>query len=163
MHEQKSASSKAEKPFIITLTWLRKHATRGAGWSRRQLEALGLPYPARAGWMQRTAGKRISQEQRSAFEAAAKTATGMGSAPRNTTSPAGGDDAAQLGAYVRGFAALARCDACTTTFMHWIADSLERLTAGSMSRAERQALVTEAARYVQAMLAATAGESRVTS
>jgi hypothetical protein len=149
-----TAASEESPPFVITLTWLRRHATNGAGWSRRQIEALGLPYPARAGWLQRVAGKRITQVQRASFETASKTKPGTSTAPRRAMEPA----SANLGAYVRAFAALARCDSRTNAFLLWLGDSVERLTAGTMSRAERQALSEEAGRFVQALIAATAGD-----
>lgn len=149
-----------EARFTISLTWLRRHATKGAGWSRKQIEALGLPYPARAGWLERVAGKQITQAQRAAFEAAAKTKPGTSSPPHDTSQRAGVDDSVQLGAYVRAFAALARCDSRTNAFLLWLGDSVGRLATGTVSRAERRSLTEEAARFVQALFAATAGEPR---
>jgi hypothetical protein len=167
MHQQSPKhtevwSSPASPPlFTISISWLRRHATKGCGWTRRQIEALGLPYPQSAGWPQRIAGTQITQAQRAAFEAASKAKPGASTAPRRAIEPAGPDDSAQLGAYVRAFAALARCDSRTTAFMHWIADSVERLSAGAVSRAERRTLVEEAERSVRALLAAaSAGEPR---
>lgn len=162
MQSDQTTAASQEPPFVITLTWLRRHGTKGAGWSRRQLEAIGLPYPVRAGWMLRMAGKRITQTQRTAFEDAAKTATGTSGPPRDPSQRAGIDDSAQLGSYVRAFAALARCDSRTNAFMLWLGNCVERLAAGTVTRAERQALVPEAARFVQALFAATAGEPQVT-
>jgi hypothetical protein len=57
------------KPFYITDTWLAAHASiNGQGWTARQLQVLGVPWPPSKGWRQRLVGTAISNEARAAFE-----------------------------------------------------------------------------------------------
>lgn len=36
--------------MIITKDWINKHKTANGAWNRKQLEALGVSWPARKGW-----------------------------------------------------------------------------------------------------------------
>jgi hypothetical protein len=52
----------------ITREWIRAHATPKGGYTRAQLEAIGVPWPPVAGWPDRVIGQEISEEQRRIFE-----------------------------------------------------------------------------------------------
>ncbi len=56
--------------FTITESWLREHSSNGdVGWTRVQIEALGLQWrDVRGGWLRKQIGRTITDEQRSAFE-----------------------------------------------------------------------------------------------
>lgn len=54
--------------FIITESWLRKHTKSGKGISRSKAEAIGIPYPPKAGWFKSLLGSCITDEQRVLFE-----------------------------------------------------------------------------------------------
>jgi hypothetical protein len=54
---------------VVTREWLEAHRTAKGGWTRAQMEALGLPWNAPAGWGGRLVGQRLSQRAREAFEA----------------------------------------------------------------------------------------------
>lgn len=61
--------------FVITEEWLRANATSGKGWTRRQLEALGITWPPSTGWLQNIIGDSISTEQQAQFERARRGQT----------------------------------------------------------------------------------------
>lgn len=46
----------------ITLKWLNKHRTPRGGFSRAQIEALGLTWPPQSGWLKNHVGREISDE-----------------------------------------------------------------------------------------------------
>ena len=54
--------------FEVTEQWVRQYQSRGGGWTRDQLEAIGVSWPPREGWIRRIVGSRISGEQRERFE-----------------------------------------------------------------------------------------------
>lgn len=59
--------------FIVTETWLRRHATNGIGWTYRQLKAIGVQVPMKRGWMEKVIGTTISDEAKHFFETAPKS------------------------------------------------------------------------------------------
>lgn len=57
------------KTFRITEDWIRAHATyKGVGWNRRQLSALGVAWPAKAGWLKGMIGRAIAPASAAMFE-----------------------------------------------------------------------------------------------
>jgi hypothetical protein len=56
-------------PFLITKAWIHEHATwRGTGWTKAQLDAIGIEWPPRRGWIVSVTGTAITDAQRRAFE-----------------------------------------------------------------------------------------------
>lgn len=149
-------TSEAAAPFIITETWLKRHATKGCAWNKVQLAALGLGYPQPKGWLHKIVGTRITQEQRQAFEASqkkpayARPASPMGS---HMAQPTGCAEAvAHLRSYVHAFAALARCDQRTSEFLNWLGHVAERLAPGAATREDVIAMANEGASFVRDIL-----------
>ena len=58
--------------MIITEEWLEEFATKGIGFSRAQMIAIGAPWPLRRGWKGRLVGREITDDQRRRYEALAK-------------------------------------------------------------------------------------------
>jgi hypothetical protein len=54
--------------FRVTEQWVRQYQSGNGGWTRDQLEALGVSWPPRNGWIVRALGKEISDENRKRFE-----------------------------------------------------------------------------------------------
>ena len=54
--------------FRITETWIREFQSGNGGWTRDQLDAVGVAWPPREGWIGRLVGKEITDEQRERFE-----------------------------------------------------------------------------------------------
>jgi hypothetical protein len=54
----------------ITRAWLDQHKTGPAGFKRRQLIAIEVPWPLTKGWIDRIVGTEITEGQRKRFEAA---------------------------------------------------------------------------------------------
>jgi hypothetical protein len=52
----------------ITREWIRAHATQKGGYTRAQLEAIGVPWPPQTGWPDRVVGIEITEQQRRIFE-----------------------------------------------------------------------------------------------
>lgn len=55
--------------MIITRRYLMNHRTQRRAWTRPQIEALGLDWPPRKGWIDSLIGKELSEDNRKAFEA----------------------------------------------------------------------------------------------
>jgi hypothetical protein len=59
------------RTFLVTDPWLMNHSTNGStGWTRKQLQALGVSWPPTTGWKQTLIGRRITAAQRRNFESA---------------------------------------------------------------------------------------------
>ena len=58
--------------MIITKQWIHAHKTAGGAWNRKQIEALGLDWPARKGWINDLVGTDINSHQQRVFEKSAK-------------------------------------------------------------------------------------------
>lgn len=58
--------------FKVTDEWIARHASKGGGWTAKQMACLGLAWPPRKGWREAVAGKLITQEQRMGFETGAR-------------------------------------------------------------------------------------------
>jgi hypothetical protein len=54
--------------FEVTEEWVRRYQNGNGGWTRDQLEALGIGWPPREGWIRRVVGIEISDESRERFE-----------------------------------------------------------------------------------------------
>ena len=54
--------------MILTERYIKEHATAKGGWTKKQIEALGLSWPTEKGWIERLIGTEISETQRLAFE-----------------------------------------------------------------------------------------------
>lgn len=61
-----------EQDHAITMQWLHAHCTEKGGWTKRQLELLGMQWPPLAGWQRRVDGALISGVAAAEFEAIAK-------------------------------------------------------------------------------------------
>lgn len=57
-----------ERSFTVTADYIHKHKTPRGAWTRAQIEALGLDWPATQGWIDRLVGTEISFEQCQSFE-----------------------------------------------------------------------------------------------
>lgn len=53
----------------ITREWIMAHRTPYGAWTRYQIEALGLKWPMKEGWIARLVGKELSDEKARQFEA----------------------------------------------------------------------------------------------
>lgn len=54
--------------MMITKEWIHAHKTPAGAWNRKQIEALGLTWPARKGWQKRLEGTEISFDKQIIFE-----------------------------------------------------------------------------------------------
>lgn len=52
---------------IVTREFLIQGRSGSGGWTRAQMESLGLPWPIRSGWMDAIAGAQISTEAAQLF------------------------------------------------------------------------------------------------
>lgn len=53
---------------VITKEWINKFKSSKGGWTSTQMEAVGLKWPPKKGWIKSIAGNEISQEQAEIFE-----------------------------------------------------------------------------------------------
>ena len=61
--------------MVITAEWIMANTTAAGGWTRKQLEAVGVDWPPVKGWKQRILGTEISADQQSVFESFAAEST----------------------------------------------------------------------------------------
>jgi len=54
--------------FQITNKWLVDHSTRGCGFTKKQLDAIGISWPPQKGWKESVIGKWITEEEAAIFE-----------------------------------------------------------------------------------------------
>lgn len=54
--------------FIVTRDWIFKNKTTKGGWNKPQIEALGLTWPPKEGWIDRLDGTTISSSSARQFE-----------------------------------------------------------------------------------------------
>jgi predicted oxidoreductase len=54
--------------FTVTRRWIEAFRTEKGGWTRSQLEAIGVEWPPIHGWKDRAEGRQISLEARALFE-----------------------------------------------------------------------------------------------
>ena len=57
--------------FIITRDWIFNNRTKRGAWTKAQLNALGLKWPARSGWIDELVGEAITSHNARIFEEAA--------------------------------------------------------------------------------------------
>lgn len=55
--------------FVVTEEWIEKNRTKAGGWNKIQLEQLGVSWPAKSGWKKAAVGLKISDDERTIFEA----------------------------------------------------------------------------------------------
>jgi hypothetical protein len=60
-----------ESRHEVTLEWLKTHATPRGGYTKAQMQALGLAWPPVAGWQRAVVGCTIPEKNARAFEAGA--------------------------------------------------------------------------------------------
>ncbi len=53
---------------VITKEWLDSNRTDKGAFTRKQIQALGIKWPPRSGWMQSVVGEMITHEQARQFE-----------------------------------------------------------------------------------------------
>lgn len=53
---------------VVTRDWVFEHRTKAGAWTRVQIEALGLRWPPRQGWINKVVGKRLTDEGAARFE-----------------------------------------------------------------------------------------------
>jgi hypothetical protein len=53
---------------LITREYINKHKTPRGAWTRAQIEALGIEWPAKQGWISRLDGEVITSDQARRFE-----------------------------------------------------------------------------------------------
>ena len=54
--------------FTVTKEWLNKHKTPRGAWTKRQLESIGVMWPAVKGWQRGVIGLHIPPHQQAIFE-----------------------------------------------------------------------------------------------
>lgn len=57
--------------YTVTRSWLDQFRTPGRAWNKVQMDALGVSWPPKNGWLDRAIGTEISDHARTVFEAAA--------------------------------------------------------------------------------------------
>lgn len=57
--------------FTITKAWIKAHRTPNGAWTKRQLEAIGVNWPAVKGWQKAVIGTEITAAKKQAFESGA--------------------------------------------------------------------------------------------
>jgi len=75
--------------FTVTHAWINQFKTPAGAWKAKQLRAIGVPWPPRAGWPERVEGTQITQVNRRLFESfACEELPSHGFGPSDTTRPA---------------------------------------------------------------------------
>lgn len=54
--------------FKITAEWIHQFRSRSGGWNKPQLQAIGVSWPPRSGWIREVEGTEIPEVQRIRFE-----------------------------------------------------------------------------------------------
>ena len=54
--------------MIVTKDWIEQFQTPGGGWTKKQLEAIGVKWPPAKGWKDRVNGSFISDKDAVLFE-----------------------------------------------------------------------------------------------
>lgn len=57
-----------ESMHEVTIEWLQQHATARGGYTKRQLQIVGVEWPPEPGWKSRAAGTKISLAAAAEFE-----------------------------------------------------------------------------------------------
>lgn len=61
----------------VTLKYIMKHRRKGGAWSAKQLNAIGVGWPPKKGWKQRSIGYEMTPKQQIAFETGQKVKKGV--------------------------------------------------------------------------------------
>ena len=56
------------EPLVITRDYINDNKTKRGAWTKVQIEALGIEWPPKHGWIDRLIGEVISPEQANRFE-----------------------------------------------------------------------------------------------
>ena len=59
--------------FIITRDWIFNNRTKRGAWTKKQINALGLKWPATSGWIDELEGTAISSHNARTFEEGSKS------------------------------------------------------------------------------------------
>ena len=59
--------------MIITRAWIKRYKTDAGGWTRKQLNAIGVSFPPVKGWTFRVVGREITKERQAIFERPGKS------------------------------------------------------------------------------------------
>lgn len=54
--------------MVVTKVWIMANRTPRGAWTKSQIQALGIDWPARRGWIEDVAGTEISEENKLIFE-----------------------------------------------------------------------------------------------
>jgi hypothetical protein len=54
--------------MIITKEWLNKHRSKSGGYTKKQLNAIGVSWPPVKGWVDKVIGNEIDEDNRRIFE-----------------------------------------------------------------------------------------------
>lgn len=52
----------------VNKKWIHENKTKRGGFTKAQLAAIGVSWPPKAGWVERSSGKLITDEQKDIFE-----------------------------------------------------------------------------------------------
>lgn len=56
--------------MLLTKDYILKHRTKAGSWTKSQIEALGLKWPPKSGWIKKLEGRFIGKYQMGVFESA---------------------------------------------------------------------------------------------
>jgi hypothetical protein len=56
------------KTMIVTREWVMRHRTPNGGWTRAQLDAIGVKWPPKRGWVVTVIGRDLPDDAVQAFE-----------------------------------------------------------------------------------------------
>lgn len=59
---------RSTEQFVLTKEYIHKHKTKRGAWTKVQIEALGLSWPPRQGWINELIGTTVTPDQACTFE-----------------------------------------------------------------------------------------------
>lgn len=54
--------------MVLTKQYIFKHSTARGGWTKKQLNAIGVAWPPKNGWIKEVVGNKITEEEVLIFE-----------------------------------------------------------------------------------------------
>lgn len=54
--------------MIVTKDWIKKYRSKNGGYTKKQLNAVGIEWPPRKGWINEVVGKEIADDEKIIFE-----------------------------------------------------------------------------------------------